>query len=150
VGASREPLWPPGFVGSISHSEELVGAAVAATSSARGLGIDFEPIFNEGALRDVAPLAISKGEQRLRRDLPEEAFATTVFSIKESLFKCLFPLARIFFEFDDARVVELTGGGAFRIELLRSLGGDFAAGSLFEGRFAIVGSLVHSGLVLRR
>ena len=35
------PVWPPGFIGSISHSESLAAAAVSG-GSIRGIGIDVE------------------------------------------------------------------------------------------------------------
>ncbi len=38
----REPLWPAGVVGSISHSGELAGAVVARASDAWSVGLDIE------------------------------------------------------------------------------------------------------------
>ena len=43
VGAHREPLWPAGTVGSITHCDGYVGAAVAARGDVRSVGVDAEP-----------------------------------------------------------------------------------------------------------
>src|ERR1700712_4633719 len=40
VGDKRQPIWPPGIVGSISHSSKLVGAVVAPNSLFLGIGLD--------------------------------------------------------------------------------------------------------------
>ena len=41
-GANRQPVWPAGLVGSITHADGLVVAAVARNSGLRGLGVDLE------------------------------------------------------------------------------------------------------------
>ena len=42
VGARRNPVWPLGFVGSISHSQDLCCAIAARRSDFASLGIDVE------------------------------------------------------------------------------------------------------------
>src|SRR5688500_4932672 len=48
-GEHGQPLWPPGIVGSISHTGDVVWAAVARRRHAAGLGIDVERIRQEQA-----------------------------------------------------------------------------------------------------
>ena len=43
VGPKREPLWPEGIVGSITHDDRLCVVAVARAEKYAGLGVDVEP-----------------------------------------------------------------------------------------------------------
>jgi 4'-phosphopantetheinyl transferase EntD len=111
---TREPLWPKGVAGSISHTRALAAAAVT-----RGpmLGIDLEPQLSADALRDVRKLAISDAEWTLLG--ADAALATALFSAKESLFKCLWPSTRVFLDFPDAQLVA-HDDGTFTLELVPS------------------------------
>ena len=44
IGKDREPIWPEGIVGSISHCDSLTGAIVAKSSDHISLGLDIEEI----------------------------------------------------------------------------------------------------------
>ena len=150
VGAMREPLWPPGFVGSISHSTLRALAAVSPERALRSIGVDVEAIFDDGSMREAAPLAMSQRERDLPTPLTAEEHATAIFSFKESLYKCLYPLTRTFFDFGGAEVEALTGAGAIRVRLLRDLAGAFARGAVFDGRYALSAGHVYTALELRR
>src|SRR5689334_14135921 len=54
AGADRCPAWPPGIVGSITHTRGLASAAVAPATRARGLGIDTEHFMDGEAIASVA------------------------------------------------------------------------------------------------
>jgi enterobactin synthetase component D len=96
----RAPLWPLGVMGSITHTRALAVAAVARVAS---LGIDCEPMLSDEALRDVRGTALSDDEWALLG--ADAALATALFSAKESLFKCRWPLTRVFLDFPDARLI---------------------------------------------
>src|SRR5271166_3899694 len=49
VGADREPLWPHGFVGSITHTAGICAAVVASQERYRALGVDAEIVGDVGA-----------------------------------------------------------------------------------------------------
>ncbi|MDH4281639.1 MAG: hypothetical protein OEV36_03210, partial [Myxococcales bacterium] len=42
-GEDRAPIWPKGFVGSITHTDSWCAAAVARAEDFRSIGIDLEP-----------------------------------------------------------------------------------------------------------
>jgi 4'-phosphopantetheinyl transferase EntD len=88
-GASREPVWPAGFVGSISHTLEYCAAAVASDDRFVALGIDIERCtrFEEGLLR----LVCTEKERRWCGG-QKEFGGCLLFSAKESAFKALYPL----------------------------------------------------------
>lgn len=107
VGPSREPLWPAGIVGSISHSGDLAVATVAPMALFRSIGVDIEPATPLDP--DLQERICRPAELARLRSGPESALrAKIVFSAKESVYKCLWPLNRQFLEFSDVEV--LLGG----------------------------------------
>jgi 4'-phosphopantetheinyl transferase EntD len=102
----RVPRWPSGVVGSITHTRGFCAAAVAWQRDLRALGIDAEhPIDTERA--DVMRLVATPGEAawlaRLGQD-QRAAGAGLVFSAKEALYKCQFPLTREMLDFSDVEL----------------------------------------------
>ncbi|MBW3646044.1 MAG: hypothetical protein KY441_11135 [Actinobacteria bacterium] len=90
VGPRRQPRWPAGVVGSISHAGAWAGAVVAGSEHARSLGLDIEvldPPLPEDVERAVAGPLVAEPSGH-----PLDAYATKVaFSVREAVFKCLFP-----------------------------------------------------------
>lgn len=79
------PGWPPGIVGSITHTAGLAASAVASAHSFRALGIDAEPAspLPEGVLDAVSSLTE-------RQSLPQQRLMdTTLFCAKEAAYKAL-------------------------------------------------------------
>ncbi len=104
-GRHREPIWPQGVVGSITHDGAHVIAAAAWVRDAGGIGIDlevsgryFHGLENKIAWgEELAALSQLEGSAR--------AEATTeVFSAKESIYKAHYPRIGRFFGFDVARI----------------------------------------------
>ncbi|NCH22509.1 enterobactin synthase subunit EntD [Cronobacter turicensis] len=107
IGAHREPRWPAGFTGSITHTGHRAWATVIAAPG--GVGIDVENLMDAQTARDLAPGIIDAQERLLlgRAPLPFASALTLVFSAKESLFKALFPQVGDWFGFECANVVAL-------------------------------------------
>jgi 4'-phosphopantetheinyl transferase EntD len=155
VGASpdRSPRWPAGFVGSIAHSDSFVWAAVARDTDLRSLGIDSEPIFDESAMRDAAPIAVDVGEWRVAGAADPAEHATLVFSAKESLYKCLYPCTRAFLEFADVQFESVDGTateGRFVLCLRKDLSVAITRGMRFTGRYALERGHLHTAVELDR
>ena len=98
AGSYRQPLWPIGFIGSISHCQDLCLAAVAVIGNGGifSLGIDVE-------LANPIPIEIYNhvfvlNELEALKKYPPLA-ETIIFSAKESIYKCFFPLIEEFFDF---------------------------------------------------
>jgi len=146
VGADRAPCWPAGVVGSITHGDGWAAAVVASASDYQGLGLDVETwLSHERAERLAAQLLTSAELQRLEQ-LPESQRAAQIslsFSLKESLFKALYPLVQQRFYFHDAEVLRAADGRA-ELQLLRDLGPHWPAGSRCQGQFADLGAQVLS------
>ena len=109
MAEDRAPIWPDGVVGSITHTGNFAAAAVAWAADIAGVGIDSEEIIVPAAARDIADICMVDEamlfEPAHGRSFCE--FCTLVFSAKEAVFKCLFPLTRKFLEFSDVRITSL-------------------------------------------
>ncbi len=123
IGAYREPLFPKGISGSITHTKEYCAAAVVWTGAVLTIGIDAE--LNQPLDPSVADLILSPNERRMVEALGEEcSFDALVFSIKEAFFKAFFPLCRQYLDFADAVVALSLTDRSFRLHLVRA---DMAA-----------------------
>ena len=111
IGAAREPLWPAGLEGSISHSV-LSGEGVALCAvrpGQEGIGLDLEAWLDGDQGAQLWPGIVDEDEWgRLEAGaralgLDRARGLTLVFSAKESLFKALYPRVGRYFDFLDAR-----------------------------------------------
>lgn len=106
VGPDREPLWPDGVVGSITHCDGLVATVVARESRLAAVGIDAEPAV---ALPGETRSLVLRPPERS----PDPVVETIVFSAKESIYKALFPLVAIWIGFQEVQVSVDSEAGAF-------------------------------------
>jgi 4'-phosphopantetheinyl transferase EntD len=147
-GPHGEPVWPHGFCGSITHSGPYVAAAAARLTDAAGIGIDAIEIVAPARAARVSSVVARPAElQRLRRAGMDEATALTLaFSAKESLFKCLFPAVRRYFDFLDAEVVRVDVEAAWLEFFVSPSIGWRSPASALNARFTISGRFVHTGV----
>lgn len=134
----RSPLWPPGVVGSITHNRDYVGAAVGSSEFLKGVGIDFEKLGRTKL--ELKSHITNSLDLKSHPNLPNEELLTLIFSIKESLYKALYPQVHQFFGFLDAAVSEIDFfNGTFKIKLLKVLNDEYRPGHLdeFTGQFSI-------------
>ncbi|MBW1831157.1 MAG: 4'-phosphopantetheinyl transferase superfamily protein [Deltaproteobacteria bacterium] len=137
-GEDRAPIWPLGFVGTISHTDTWCAAAVARAEDVRSIGIDLEPAtpLNESLWRRVC----TPKERDWLHELAEPGLMGKIlFSAKESVYKCQYPITTTFLGFH-AVEVELDDG-AFRA-VFQQEAGEFRPGDVMSGRY-----LVEEGLV---
>ncbi|MGH3456338.1 MAG: 4'-phosphopantetheinyl transferase family protein, partial [Nocardioidaceae bacterium] len=112
-GADGVPVWPDGFIGSLTHCDGYRGAAVARAHQIRGLGIDAEP---HDALPDGVRELVLRDEERARsRALtavwPDMHWDRVVFCAKEAVYKAWFPLTRQWLGFSDVSIALGVDGG---------------------------------------
>jgi 4'-phosphopantetheinyl transferase EntD len=142
-GTWREPVWPRGVVGSITHCRGYRAAAVARQRDILTLGIDAEPDeqLPPGVLEQVA---VAPEQAWLATAPPGVHWDRLLFSAKESVFKAWFPLARDWLGFEQAVVSFHPAECTFQVRLLVPLPALFdGRRELFTGRF-----LVRDGLLL--
>ncbi|MFE1441956.1 4'-phosphopantetheinyl transferase [Streptomyces sp. NPDC058739] len=114
-GPKREPLWPAGVTGSLTHCHGYRAAAVARQSDYASIGIDAEEDkpLPEGVVDRIALPA--ERAQLTRPGGPH--WDTLLFSAKESVYKAWFPLTGRWLGFEDAYLT-LHPGGTFEARLL--------------------------------
>ncbi|MCY1305188.1 4'-phosphopantetheinyl transferase superfamily protein [compost metagenome] len=109
---------------------------MADSSQWRGLGLDLEePLACDRALRLAEEILTPAELQRLDGLTPEQQAEriTLTFSIKESLFKALYPLVLKRFYFHDAELLACDSAGRAQLRLLIDLSEEWKTGSELEG-----------------
>ncbi len=114
-GEHREPLWPVGLVGSIAHCANYGIAAAAWQQDVPAIGIDIQLIEERYTDELIARFADPDEFDWVRSDpaLRTER-AVKLFSAKESVFKALYPLRRVWFAFDVAHLTPVEGEHSFK------------------------------------
>jgi 4'-phosphopantetheinyl transferase EntD len=148
-GPNREPLWPAGVVGSITHCDGYRASAVASVEHVLSIGIDAEPhaplpddVVEQVAFGPELAMVASGGDLHLDRVL---------FCVKEAVYKAWFPLARTWLGFEDATVSIEIPTASFCARLLVSgpvVGG--VALTELPGRWCVEGELICTAVVLLR
>jgi 4'-phosphopantetheinyl transferase EntD len=144
-GEDRAPIWPPGFIGSISHTDTWCAAAVARLSDLRSVGIDLEQAtpLKEALWRRVCT---PEERERLRR-LPDPGLMGKIlFSAKEAVYKCQYPITMQFLGFHAVQVE--FGDGAFHA-VFQQEAGEFKPGYEMSGRYLVEDGLVATACELR-
>lgn len=128
TGEDRAPLWPRDCVGSITHSHGWAAAVVGSRTRYAGLGLDVESTMPDDRARKLYHQILTANEQARFADrmtrTPGE-FLTLAFSLKESLFKALYPLTRKRFYFEHAELMDSNPDGSARLRLLTDLSNEW-------------------------
>lgn len=146
--ADGVPIWPAGFVGSISHCPGYCGVAVAPSASIRGIGFDVEP--NSPLPAELRPHVASDQEQAwISRHEGNHAvdLYKLIFSAKESAFKAIYPLLRRPFDFWDLEVELCESARSFKIRPTSSHG---QAVEGLSGRFLATSQHIFTGVTIAR
>jgi 4'-phosphopantetheinyl transferase EntD len=114
---TREPIWPDGVVGSITHCDGCCAAAVAWQDRVAGIGIDIEPHAPLPA--GTVALIVRPDERddlaRLSEECPGVCWDRLIFSSKESAFKASFAFHRTWPEFDAVRTAVCLDDRSFQV-----------------------------------
>jgi 4'-phosphopantetheinyl transferase EntD len=118
-GPKREPLWPSGVVGAITHCSGYRAAALAHASDFAAIGIDAEPHAPapDGVLGAIALQSEQDRMPGLRAADPSICWDRLLFSAKESTYKAWFPVAQRWLGFEDADIT-LDPSGTFKVRIL--------------------------------
>jgi 4'-phosphopantetheinyl transferase EntD len=137
VGPDRAPVWPANMVGSITHCDGFVGAAVARRGVIQGIGVDAElarPLDPE-----VAKLICSPLEQQWSREVasPDSTdWPKLIFSAKEAAYKCLARWCKRPLRFQDLELTFHPAEGRFTVRFAREQGFPHPSKVQLDGRFA--------------
>jgi 4'-phosphopantetheinyl transferase EntD len=146
----RQPIWPPAFVGSITHTEGFAAAAVAERGRIRALGLDSEVIGDVNVQiwpSICTPCEIAWLESRPGAE--RAAAAALIFSAKEAFYKCQYPCVGEALGFHDVWIEAPQWGaaaGEFRVHALRPLAIARYARVPLTGRYLLDPGLVAAGI----
>jgi 4'-phosphopantetheinyl transferase EntD len=101
------PVWPEGMVGSLAHGAEIAVAAIASPQGFQSIGVDIEPA--EPLAADLLDIVATPAERQGIDGDPNRG--RLLFSIKEAVYKAVFPLDRTFLDHHDVEV-SLSAGTA--------------------------------------
>ena len=159
-GEQREPQWPEGVLGSMTHCAGYCAAAVARTGDVPVLGIDAEvhAPLPEGVLDLVSLETERERLAKLSAQVPGTVhWDRVLFSAKESVYKAWFPMTRRWLGFEEADI-ELRADGSFEAVLQPAQDSSGpanwpkpppATSSLprgFAGRWAVAGGLIATAI----
>ena len=148
-GDRGEPLWPGGYVGSISHGGGVAIAVVAKATACSAIGLDVEdrdrPVDPGVADHVCVPSELQWVAPRTRDWLRRFKL---LFSAKETIFKALYPVGGVELTFPDATLEYDEGRGLFSAVVTRDASPNHPAGTRFEVQATEVDGLVVTALVL--
>ncbi|HKQ88384.1 MAG TPA: 4'-phosphopantetheinyl transferase superfamily protein, partial [Candidatus Acidoferrales bacterium] len=124
----RDPAWPSGFVGSITHCGPWAMAAAAKAKSLESIGIDLEDT-EAVPFEEIAELVSTDAERDwLLQSGNSKLKLAGLFSAKEAAYKALFPLCRKFLDFHSIDLAWFPDSQSFRGTLREDLSTDFPFG----------------------
>lgn len=136
----RAPVWPVGISGSLSHSHQSIAVLLSRAEHRLLLGVDCENILPAETAEQMHSVIVSPAEKQtlLESGLPFATALTLAFSVKESLYKALFPLLRQAMDFRAAEITALhPATGQVQLRLTDSFASDFPAGRVFSGQVEV-------------
>jgi 4'-phosphopantetheinyl transferase EntD len=100
-GPSREPVWPLGTIGSITHSADFCASVATQVTFMRSIGIDAEP--HDALPTEIRGMILTVVERTWLESMPISniQWSRLIFSIKESVFKAWFPITQTWLDFLD-------------------------------------------------
>jgi 4'-phosphopantetheinyl transferase EntD len=145
-GPNREPVWPSGATGAISHAAGSAVALVAPSTLTDGIGVDIETLRPAPELWNYVPRPEERAWIEQRPPGEQQAALLALFSAKESVFKAFFPRVESFFGFERAALTPTSSG--FVARLTTGLDDAYPWGRTFYVSCGWFGDLVLTSVVL--
>ncbi len=126
------PLWPTGIVGSITHTANYVAVAACHDTVMGGLGIDAE---QQGRVHPGLLTEIATAQELACADPAIQNIGDLLFSAKESVYKCIWPVSGLEVGFLDLQI-HFEQAGRFAVHC------DLADLSAISGAWCVTPTLV--------
>ncbi len=148
---SREPLWPAGILGSITHAGDWAAAAVARCEDAAGIGIDLEQLDRKIDFNIRRHVCLAMESEWLESLSADDSLRSLkmIFSAKESIFKCFFPGSRVYLGFQDAQVSLNEDRTCFEFRLFRDCEPLALRGFQHHGRIQVKDNMLFTSLFIK-
>ena len=138
--SENAPSWPPGLCGSITHKNGHVAVCTASANIFHSIGID-----SENARKDISHLQekiCTENDLEFVKKICKQSkiergsVIALIFSAKEALFKCHFPVGKLMFWFHDAELSSIDMvTGAIELKVLVETSPLTKTGQVTRGRF---------------
>lgn len=147
VGKDREPIWPVGITGSISHAEGYCGVAVARKTQIKSLGLDVELTgkLSRDSWRQICTRQELSFLDSLSLDRQQDN-ATLIFSAKECIYKCQYAISKKWLNFHDVMITANPDIGEFEATFLVNVGSSFKRGTRLKGKYLFCRGYVSTGM----
>ena len=127
-------------ISTVKISTGHAAAIVGHKAQWRGLGMDLENLLSLERAERLAGEILTVDELQRMGTVDREQIAllvTLTFSVKESLFKALYPIVGKRFYFEHAEVLEWSDSGSVRLRLLTDLSSEWSHGTELAAQFAL-------------
>ena len=144
-GERRQPVWPAGVVGSITHTAGYAAAVLGRADDVVSVGVDaerHEPL-PEGVARRIARPEEAAHLAALGPRAPELHADRLLFCIKEAVYKVWFPVAQRWLGYLDASATIDAEAGTFEVAILEAGPIDRLAGRFAHGGGIVVATIEH-------
>ena len=148
---TREPCWPKSIFGSITHSGNLAAAAAGLNEDISGIGIDLEDLSNKINLKISRHICVDDELKWLEKFSPEQANFNLriIFSAKESIFKCFFPISRKYLHYKDAYVTINEKKSEFSFILSTACSNITDVGYRNQGHFSVKDNFLLTSIYIK-
>lgn len=143
VGSDRGPVWPSGYVGSITHCEGFVAAVAGRLIDFAGIGMDAER--SDPLDPRLAHMICTDAERADMNQTPPPGgtdWAKLIFSAKEAVHKAVAPIARVTLSFHDVEIRFDLAGNRFSAVHVGQSDARLPDFTSLDGRFLVAGGLV--------
>lgn len=146
-GDNRRPIWPAGFLGSITHTDGFCAAAVASSALYSGIGIDVEP--RTPLKNELLEYICTPTEQvwLASQGTGQHCLGKVFFCVKETLYKVFNPIHQVFLGFQEAEVTLQPDRGSFRAEIWQR---EKNIRCVYHGRFSMDDNFIYASTFLTR
>lgn len=147
IGENGEPLWPDGFVGSISHTNGYCGVAVSRKQDFLSIGLDVE---SWGDIDDEIKALVCTEQEfswlKMFSISEQSKYLALIFSAKECFYKCQFPVTKKWLEFKDIWIfVDISAEEFIVRPIAKNLLGENAC---LRGRYFFTDRYVFTGITI--
>lgn len=148
-GKGREPLWPAGITGAITHTGQFCAVAVASQQHTLGLGIDAEQ--NDPLKDELKSMICTPAESDWVTRQEQDGLSWVsklIFSAKECIHKVYYPLNHYTLDFLDAELEVDLFHQRFRAHIIKPFKDARVPLFTLDGRFTVDDQHVYSAIHL--
>ncbi|WP_353173526.1 4'-phosphopantetheinyl transferase family protein [Acinetobacter rudis] len=107
--SNKLPIWPQGLSGCISHTQNKLLVMVSAQYLS--VGADLQEQIQPEMAKQISSLILTSAEQQLwhhfKTELDFSEYLSLIFSLKESLYKAVFPVVNSYIDFLELCLVDI-------------------------------------------